>query len=256
MKTVNLRGVEVGAGTPKIIVPIVAKTAEDILEKAEEFQNYTFDVVEWRADFYEDVFELPKVLSTLKALRQALGEKPILFTFRTKKEGGEKEIDMDAYTLLNTAVAQSGDADAIDVEIFSGDEVAQKNIDAIHAAGKVVVGSNHDFDKTPNKADLLYRLRKMQDMGADIPKIAVMPHSQVDVVTLLDATQEMYTQYSDRPMITMSMGSGVISRLCGEYFGSAMTFGSVGQASAPGQIPADQLSCVMNILHSALVPQG
>lgn len=247
-----LRGVEVGAGTPKIIVPIVAKTAEGILDKAREFQSYRFDVVEWRVDFYEDVFDTAKVLATLKALRAELGEKPILFTFRTKKEGGEKAIEPEAYTALNAGVAQSGDADAVDVEIFSGDEVVKANIDAIHAAGKVVVGSNHDFGGTPDKADLLYRLRKMQDMGADIPKIAVMPKCEADVITLLDATQEMHTKYADRPIITMSMGKGVISRLCGEYFGSSMTFGAVGQVSAPGQIPADQLSEVMAILHRAL----
>lgn len=252
MKTVMLRGVEVGAGTPKIIVPIVAKTAEGILEKAREFQNYTFDVVEWRADFYEDVFELPKVLSTLKALRAVLGDKPVLFTFRSKKEGGEKDIDDDTYTALLTAVAKSGDADIVDVEIFSGDAIARRNIDAIHAEGLPVLGSWHSFVHTPDKADLLYRLRRMQDLGADIPKVAVMPHSVADVITLLDATQEMYSKYSDRPIITMSMGKGVISRLCGEYFGSSMTFGAVGQVSAPGQIPADELRGVMETLHRAL----
>ena len=119
MKTVMLRNVEVGCGKPKVIVPIVAATAQGILEKAREFRAHALDVVEWRVDFYEDVFQLPKVLSTLKGLREILGETPILFTFRTRKEGGEKEIDMEAYTALNTAVAQSGDADAVDVEVFS-----------------------------------------------------------------------------------------------------------------------------------------
>lgn len=98
MKTVMLRNVEVGCGKPKVIVPIVAATAQGILEKAREFRAHALDVVEWRVDFYEDVFQLPKVLSTLKGLREILGETPILFTFRTRKEGGEKEIDMEAYT--------------------------------------------------------------------------------------------------------------------------------------------------------------
>lgn len=254
MKTVILRNVEVGCGKPKVIVPVVGKTREEILTKARELADVPFHVVEWRVDFYEDVFDLPKVLDTLKELRAVLGEKPILFTFRTKKEGGEREITMDAYTTLNTAVARSGNADAIDVEIFSGDDVVKANMDAIHAAGKVVVGSNHDFGKTPDKADLIYRLRKMQDLGADIPKIAVMPQSPADVITLLDATQEMHRKYADRPIITMSMSTGVISRMCGEYFGSSMTFGAVGQVSAPGQIPVEQLNTAMDILHAALVP--
>ena len=247
-----LRGVEVGAGAPKIIVPIVAATAAGILDKARELRGYTFDVVEWRADFYEDVFDTAKVLETLAALHKELGDKPILFTFRTKREGGEKAISPEAYAALNAAVAASGDADAVDVEVFCGDEEAKRNIEAIHAAGRAVVGSNHDFGGTPDKADLLYRLRRMQDLGADIPKIAVMPKSEADVITLLDATQEMHTRYADRPIITMSMGRGVVSRLCGEYFGSAMTFGAVGQVSAPGQIPADELRTVLETLHRAL----
>lgn len=252
MNTVKMRNLEIGTGTPKVIVPIVAATAEGIVAKGRELSQYSMDVVEWRVDFYEDVFNTANVVETAHALRQALGETPILFTFRTKKEGGEKEIDMDAYTALNQAVADSGAVDAVDVEIFSGDDVVRKNIANIHSAGKVVVGSNHDFFKTPTKTDLIYRLRKMQDLGADIPKIAVMPQNKQDVLTLLSATEEMSRCYADRPIITMSMsGDGVLSRLCGEVFGSAMTFGAVGQVSAPGQIPVEQLTSVMNVIHSS-----
>lgn len=253
MNTVKLRDIEVGAGIPKVIVPIVGKTQQEILEKGRELANIPLHVVEWRADFYEDVLHKEKLLDTLRQLRAILGNIPILFTFRTLKEGGEKEISMQDYTAINTAVAQSGDADAVDVEIFSGDAVVAQNIEAIHAAGKVVVGSNHDFHKTPSQADLVYRLRKMQDMGADLPKIAVMPQNKADVLTLLSATEEMARCYADRPIITMSMSAtGVLSRLSGEVFGSAMTFGTVGQASAPGQIPVEKLNSVTQIIHGAL----
>ena len=102
--------------------------------------------------------------------------------------------------------------------------------------------------KLEESNDLLFRLRKMQELGADIPKIAVMPRCPGDVIALLDATQEMSGKYADRPIITMSMGAGVVSRLCGEYFGSAMTFGAVGQVSAPGQIPVEELNAAMDIL--------
>lgn len=253
MMIVKMRNLEIGSGCPKVIVPIVGTTAQDILTKAASFTNIPLDVVEWRVDFYEDVFQTEKVLYTLNGLRDALGETPLLFTFRTKKEGGEKEIDMDAYVKLNIAVIQSGYADAVDVEIFSGDDVVKQIIDAAHAAGRIVVGSNHDFGKTPTKSDLVYRLRKMQDLNADLPKIAVMPQNKKDVLTLLSATEEMSRCYADRPIITMSMSAtGVISRLCGEVFGSAMTFGTVGQASAPGQIPVEQLNLATEIIHSAL----
>lgn len=253
MNTVKVRNVEIGAGIPKIIVPIVEKTAQGIVEKGKSLKGMNIDVVEWRVDFYDDVFDTQKVLDTLKQLREVMGDMALLFTFRTKKEGGEKEISMDAYTALNTAVAKSGDVDIVDVEIFSGDDVVNRTIEAIHAEGVKVIGSNHDFHKTPSRADLVYRLRKMQDMGADLPKIAVMPTCVEDVITLQAATAEMKECYADRPIITMSMSAlGVISRLSGEIYGSAMTFGAVGQVSAPGQIPVEKLSQVLEILHSAL----
>ena len=47
-------------------------------------------------------------------------------------------------------------------------------------------------------------------------------------------------EHHDTPAITMSMGKdGVISRLCGEVFGSCVTFGSHEKASAPGQMQMD-----------------
>ena len=85
MKTVMLRNVEVGVGVPKVIVPIVGKTREEILAKAEELRSVKLDVVEWRVDFYEDALNIGNVLETLKQLNMALGDIPILFTFRTKK---------------------------------------------------------------------------------------------------------------------------------------------------------------------------
>lgn len=98
MRTIRLRDVEIGSGSPKVIVPIVGKNRGEILTKAQELTNIPLHVVEWRADFYQDVNDLPSVLSTLRALREALGNIPILFTFRTRKEGGERELPLDRYT--------------------------------------------------------------------------------------------------------------------------------------------------------------
>ena len=250
---VEVRGVKIGEGVPKICVPIVGKTKEEILAAAKSFADVKMDVVEWRVDWFDGVFDFAQVEDVLKDLREALGNIPLLMTFRTSKEGGEKAIEPTAYAELNIKAAQTGYVDLVDVEIFTGDDIVKKIIDGAHAAGVKVVASNHDFFKTPAKADIIYRLRKMQDMNADIPKIAVMPQNKKDVLTLLAATEEMTTNYADRPIITMSMaGTGVISRLCGEVFGSSMTFGAAKKASAPGQMGVNDLSTVLDLLHKAM----
>lgn len=253
MKPVKVRNIVIGEGMPKICVPIVGVTKKDIIAEARSFDAIPVDVVEWRVDWFEHVFETEAVLDVLKDLREALGDTALLMTFRTSKEGGEKAIDAEAYAALNIAAAKSGYVDMVDVEVFTGDEIVSRIIREAHTAGVKVVASNHDFDQTPEKDDIVGRLRKMQDMDADILKIAVMPQSKKDVLTLLAATEEMHSTYADRPIITMSMaGTGVISRLCGEVFGSALTFGAAKKASAPGQMGVNDLHTVLKLLHNAL----
>lgn len=253
MKTVKVRNIVIGEGVPKICVPIVGVTKEDIVNEAKSFEHIPVDVVEWRADWFEDVFDFNKVMEVLKELRAALGDTPLLMTFRTSKEGGEKSIEAEAYAELNIKAAQSGYVDLVDVEVFTGDDIVKKVVESAHVCNVKVVASNHDFFKTPAKEEIVRRLRKMQELDADIPKIAVMPQNKKDVLTLLAATEEMYSGYADRPIITMSMaGTGVISRLCGEVFGSALTFGAVKKASAPGQMGVNDLSTVLNLLHKSL----
>ena len=79
-----------------------------------------------------------------------------------------------------------------------------------------------------------------------------MPRSREDVLALLSATLEANRRGAG-PLITISMGGmGGISRLCGEVFGSAVTFGCAARPSAPGQFPAGQLDQVLEILHGSL----
>lgn len=250
---VKVRNIEIGTGIPKICVPIVGVTQEEILKAAEKIKTYAADIVEWRADWYEDIFQFEKTEETMKALRNVLEELPVLFTFRTSKEGGEKEIRTDDYVELNRKAAETGLVDLMDIELFTGDDAVKTVIENAHAYGVKVIASNHDFQKTPAKDEIVSRLCKMQDLGADILKIAVMPVNKKDVLTLLAATEEMTTKYADHPIVTMSMsGMGVISRLCGEVFGSALTFGSVGRASAPGQIGVEDLQTMLGLLHKSL----
>lgn len=253
MKTVRVRNLELGTGIPAVCIPNVGRTKDEIVALTGQYKEMHMDLMEWRADWFNDADKPECVTEVLKEVRAALGDTPLLFTFRTCREGGVRKMDTKAYAALNKTVAATGMADLIDVELFTGDAIVKELIDFIHANQTKVIASSHDFNKTPAKAEILYRLRKMQDMGADIPKIAVMPQNRKDVLTLLAATEEMASDHADRPIITMSMsGLGSISRISCEVFGSCLTFGSGSMASAPGQIKADELHRMLLSVHNAL----
>lgn len=253
MNSIKIKDVVIGDGIPKICVSIVGKTKGEIIEEALDINNSHVDIVEWRVDWFNEALDIEKVGEVLKELKLTLNNIPLLFTFRTAKEGGEKSIDPITYANLNKKVATTGLLDLIDVEAFTGDEIVKDIIQSVHIEGVKVIASNHDFERTPPKDEIIYRLRKMQELGADIPKIAVMPKSKLDVLELLEATVIMSEKYADTPIITMSMSPlGVVSRLSGEIFGSALTFGALEKSSAPGQIHVESLHGILQLMHNSL----
>ena len=122
-------------------------------------------------------------------------------------------------------------------------------IEQAHAAGAKVIISSHDFDQTPALEEMCSRLQRMEALGGDIAKLAVMPNDELDVLRLMEASLRAHRQMQI-PLITMSMGSlGMLSRIGGELIHSAVTFASVGKRSAPGQPDAAEASAALAMLH-------
>lgn len=248
--SVRIRDVVIGEGIPKIIVPILGHTEPSLLEQAALIKGSPADAVEWRADWFEGLGEEAHLLQALRALRKAIGNLPLLFTIRTKSEGGQFEGPMEAYRKSNLFAAKSGRIDLIDVEFGAGEDTLIHHIRELQASNVKVVVSSHTFTHTPPQAEMLRRLCAMQQAGADIVKIAVMPNTPHDVIALLSASEEFTQNHAGTPVISISMGSlGTISRIAGIVSGTAMTFGTVGAASAPGQLPAKTLAELLQALH-------
>lgn len=250
MSCVDIRGCRIGEGRPKVILPIVERAEAAILEKAAQFSTLQADCVEWRVDHFDDARTPGAVARCLAKLRVALKDKLLLVTFRTKTEGGEQALSHPEYLAFLSLILDTDCADLLDIEFFTAGADLPLLVEQAHTAGVPVVCSSHDFAKTPPQAELVERMVQMQQAGADLPKLAVMPQSRTDVLELLAATAEMAEHHPETPVITMSMGAlGAVSRLAGETFGSAMTFANPGQASAPGQVSLNIVNEVLDALH-------
>ncbi|MGF6574954.1 3-dehydroquinate dehydratase-1 [Paraburkholderia sp. GAS333] len=251
---VTIRNVVIGEGAPKIIVPTTASTADEVLAQARAIgSNPAVDIIEYRIDYLNFDTDAAQVAALGKQVLAAANGKPLILTFRTKSEGGSKEITDKEYGDLYLALIKAHFIDILDVEMFRQPSVVREVVDAAHAAGIKVVMSSHDFRKTPSTEEIVSRLRKQDKMGADILKIAVMPHNVADVLKLLTATEQIRDRYSRKPLLTMSMGGlGAVSRFSGQVFGSDLTFGMIGEASAPGQVDAKALRQVLDTINGAV----
>ena len=258
--TVKLRELILGDGQPKICVPLVAEDDKALDAALAGLQGVPFDLVEFRADYFKALFaedlsgpdRFSMLTGLLQKIRKAVDDRPVLFTVRTSGEGGEAALSLTAYTAILTDAARTCLADLIDVELFTAGEQAAALTGSLHSLGAAVIGSSHDFKRTPPRAEMRRRLTMMQDAGMDIGKLAVMPENRQDVAELIALSCEMAALPDAIPLVTMSMGSlGVITRICGSLTGSAITFASAGKASAPGQIDASLMRQVLDILRNS-----
>lgn len=252
MNTIKIKNVEIGKGIPKICIPLTGKNREEIIEEMEIVKKSNPDLIEWRVDFFEESDNPERVCEMLGTINDSFKQIPVLFTFRTKEEGGEKSIMSEDYVKLLKEVSERRLADIVDVQVFWYGEKSEDFIKELKETGAVVLASSHHFEGTPSVREMSDALYTMENRGADIIKLAVMPQSGKDVCALLEATMER-KEHSNKPMITMSMGqSGMLSRICGELTGSCVTFASGKRASAPGQIKADELKKVLGDIHDIL----
>ena len=230
-----VRGIEYGGPKPLFCVPLTATNLEGLLNQTRIAHDLAPDLVEWRADFYQD---LDRIIESLQQVRSVLANEPVLFTLRIREEGGAQEIPRDFRRKCIEAVASSGAADMIDVELCNGAPFLKTVLGAARARGVRTIVSFHDFDQTPAKQELLRKIEKMNRHGADVAKIAVMPREPEDVLQLLETTLEARKRFPQLGLSTTSMGrTGVLSRVAGFLFGSDMAYAAGCESSAPGQIP-------------------
>lgn len=247
---VKIRNVVIGEGMPKICAPLLGKTPIELLEEVNYLKELPLDLIEWRVDFYEDYSDIDKIKTVLQEIRKILKHIPIIFTFRSLKEGGQKEVTREYYVQLNKEIVKTKLVDIVDIELFNEKKHIEDLVSSAEENGVAIILSTHDFEKTPSKEEILARFQRSASLGAHIFKLAVMPNSTEDVINLLDATRIMNECYNNIPIITMAMGKrGLISRISGEVFGSAITFGAGKEASAPGQVSVEELRKIIDAIH-------
>ena len=244
----QIKNKKFGEGRPLVCVPVMATTKEEILQDVIQLVEDRIDIVEWRVDAFENVHSLNAIREVLDSLKSIVENTILLFTFRSKEQGGLLSLPYEKIYDLHQVAAESKVVDLIDVEYFQSENI-DKEIRMLQKMGAKVVTSHHDFYETPSEEVISMLLEQMRHSHGDVVKLAVMPNHTDDVLRLLEATSHFHKRYPNQPLITMSMGKmGCISRISGEVFGSCVTFGAGKRASAPGQIPVDDLRKILDYM--------
>ncbi|ATW28329.1 3-dehydroquinate dehydratase [Candidatus Formimonas warabiya] len=238
---------------PLICTPLVGKKRENVLGELADVLAKKPDIIEWRADFFEEIDQTDRVINLAKEIKEMAGDIPLIFTIRSIREGGQPIPLSDEEAIeLNATICRNTKIEYVDCELSNKKEHIQYLRKIAAENGTRIVASYHNFDSTPSQKFIAQKLEEAEQYQLDVAKVAVMPQKLEDVLTLLSVTLEAKNRLKI-PLITMSMGKyGAISRMIGGVFGSALTFAVGAKSSAPGQVPIEDLKTVLEVIERSM----
>ena len=219
-------------------IPIIAKNTDEALEKMAR-ANTLADMLEMRLDMM-DTFDLHEIIQTAC--------KPVLVTYRSKKEGGKGSADPETHTDYILTAIQKG-ADLVDVELSLPRKWREKIFDARGKSDIII--SIHINDGTPSRHDLEKIFRDCAATRAPIIKIVTRAETWADNLRVLELIPKAHDL--GIKIIAFCMGPmGRISRVFSHLMGGYLTFASLGQGqeSADGQMTVTEMKKIMEHLSS------
>ena len=249
IKAIDARGRKLGGETPLLCTPLVGRTRERVLAEATSVIRQKPDLIEWRVDFFAAIANTEAILATGRELREAVGKRPIIFTCRAERGGGDRTALGEADVVdLYAAVAAARLVDFIDFEVDNDPGQIRRVRECTRQNEIRLILSYHNMSYTPGLEYLVDRFLEAERLGADVSMVQVMPRDRADVLRLLAATAAADDK-TRIPLISIALGPlGSVTRMVGGLFGSWLSFAVGETASAPGQIPIGDLVTAFDII--------
>jgi 3-dehydroquinate dehydratase type I len=216
-----------------LCVPILSRNTEEALAKM-TLAGPLADMLELRLDIMES-FDLETMVQS--------SSKPVLVTYRSKREGGHGSAGYATRLSYLLKAVQVG-ADMVDVEytlpLESRKEILQRR------GRSQIILSKHLSNRTPSIKELTILFEKMVASGADVVKIvtrATKPQDNLTVLRLIPLAQTLGVE-----IIAFCMGPvGRLSRVAGAILGGYLTFACLekGDESADGQLPVKEMKRIL-----------
>lgn len=250
---IQIRHMVLGEGRPKICVPLVSPSFDELDRECAALESQRPDMLEWRVDYLlnkEDFNATADLDKAFRIIRSHFQDTPLLTTLRTKSQGGVHKTPGGDYIRLISLILASRWADIIDIEY--GHEMLDTKILMARARAQKIptLMSYHKFKRALSEMEIVDTLENMHSFHPDILKIAVMPKTPLDTAALINAAARVGQRFPDTPIITIGMGpSGVLTRVAGNHLGAPLTFAAGKEASAPGQLTVEEARALLEILY-------
>lgn len=255
MKPLRVGGVVFEDSSFNLCVTLTPGTIEELKDDLKTLGGNEFSLIEWRADYLSFTGSLLETVKTcIDLIKAAFPQKPLLFTYRWKEEGGQTSLGSKDLITIRKEVIEQNKAEIIDFEMYWFRNVQNEEnlneynylMERAKELGTKVLLSWHDFNETTDDENLLSIFRTQEKLGADLAKIATYARTETDLDRLMDVSSKA-SKVLQIPHIAISMGDmGKQSRYDRKNSKSCITFAPIHTPSAPGQLSLLELQESLN----------
>ena len=148
MGRIEVKGKKFDASSQLICVPLFSDNLESMSEDLERCIESNPDVIEWRGDYFKDILDLAQLSKALELFKPCNHSIPLIFTFRSFKEGGQTDcLDDERRCVINTVI-QSHLFDFVDIELNSEKGFIREIQKSSEEHVCKIIVSHHDFEKS------------------------------------------------------------------------------------------------------------
>ncbi len=223
--------------SPAICGSLIGETIEDLENGLSKALEKNADIVEFRLDMLEDFSDLDTLLSV---------NLPKIVTNRSKKEGGNFEgSEKERIQILIDAIKKG--ASCVDIELSSSEESISKVINTAETHEASVILSHHNFEKVPSEEKLREKVREMNNYNYDFGKIIGFSNNYEDSLRMLRFLIKNTKNRPNGKIIAFAMGEkGGFTRVTAPLLGSPITYASVEEKTAPGQLSVSDMREILD----------
>ena len=214
--------------------PCVAAVVDGILplDDLVDLKKKGLDLIEIRADLIEKPLEC--IVRYMTDIKTAVGL-PMIGTVRENDRTREQRLNIFASIMPLV--------DCVDIELGVTD--AGQILELARSQAKAILVSDHNFENTPDNAQLQSIVDRAVAQGGQIVKVVTTAETEEDAWRLLAFAKQCRV-----PIVAFAMGAaGSFSRIKACDYGSLFSYGYIGKAVAPGQLSAEELLNLNSEIH-------
>jgi len=214
----------------RICASIAEKNRKNCIRAISAAKKLGASLAEIRIDYLDRDEEIPKIIHESSL--------PLIVTNRNKKEGGKFK-GSEEERINNLLDAIDAGCGFVDIELNTEEKLREKIIKLAKRNKCKVIASVHDFNKTPDLR-ILNKLLNEERKIADIGKIVTFGNRIEDTAKNFNLLKTASSV--NFPLITFAMGNLCrFSRIAAPFFGSYLTYASIGKPSAAGQFSIKEM---------------